>query len=151
MPFSFFGYTFTLYPLSADQTNLPSPSNHSKPLHRFGNGPFCGFKAPTAIVGKKGVYIFMVDGEVKYVGRCLDDFEKRISREYGHIYPSDCCLVHGQQTNCHINHELNDAFVSGKRVEIGILPIKDDAIIRQTETDIINQMRQTLPFWNISY
>ena len=84
------------------------------------------------------------------MGRCLDDFEKRISREYGHIYPSDC-HDHGQQTNCHINHELNEAFASGKIVEIGILEFSNNEDIIAIEKAILDLMRRSLPYWNINY
>src|SRR5690606_34594825 len=52
---------------------------------------------------KKGLYAYVVNGELKYIGRCRDNFKKRINQGYGKIHPKNC-FIDGQSTNCHLNH-----------------------------------------------
>ena len=146
----FYGTTFTTYEIQPQQTNLKPKHIPGAPLHRFGNGPFCEFPVPPQVAGKRGLYIFIVDEKVRYAGRCLNDFSKRI-KEYGHIAPSDR-LENGQQTNCHVNAELNKAFVSSSKVEIGICPLSgSDNYIKSAERNLLDKMRLSNPFWNINY
>jgi hypothetical protein len=51
---------------------------------------------------QKGLYVFCLNGELKYIGRSNDPFEKRINQGYGKIAPKNC-YIDGQSTNCHIN------------------------------------------------
>lgn len=53
----------------------------------------------------KGVYAYLVDGELKYIGRCKDSMKKRINQGYGKIHPKNCYLD-GQATNCHLNDKI---------------------------------------------
>ena len=51
----------------------------------------------------KGIYAFVFNKKVKYVGRCRDNFGTRIDKGYGNIDPYNC-YKGGQSTNCHINN-----------------------------------------------
>ncbi|MBO4595203.1 MAG: hypothetical protein J5632_01135 [Bacteroidales bacterium] len=154
---TFQGYTFTLYPLDAKR-NVPVMAIPGKPLHRFGSGPFCEFSLPQGVDKckyKRGLYIFVVNGEVRYLGRCLTTYKQRLS-EYGRILPSDRCKKNGQPTNCHINSELNAAFNAESYVEIGICPldfegVDGDAIIEAAEQIVLDKMRKDNPYWNLRY
>ena len=54
----------------------------------------------------KGLYIWVVNGKVKYLGRCGDNFKKRVNQGYGKINAKNC-FIDGQTTNCHLNSEIN--------------------------------------------
>ena len=147
---SFQGNTFTLFPLTA-KTNVSVKTNSIIPKHRFGSGPFCDFSIPQQISEQRGLYIFVVNGKEVYLGRCLTTFRKRL-REYGHIAPSNCYVKNGQPTNCHINAALNDAFMSGAIVEVGVCPINGkDNLIKKAEQRALDGMRKQNPFWNLNY
>jgi len=91
----------------------------------------------------KGLYTFLVDGQVKYIGRCLDSFGKRINQGYGKIHPKNCYLD-GQSTNCHLN-----ALISRyrDRVTLFVCPLTDDKEIEYLEKILIQKHR---PEWNIA-
>ena len=147
---------FTLYPLKAITTDIKDVhdgyNNHAKhPLHDYGKGAFCEFDAPDGICDKRGIYIFVVDGRVKYLGRCLNTFKKRRSEGYGHISPRNC-YKGGQPTNCHINRELNKAFKTGASVFIGIHEMDDIAAIRELEKKLLKEQERNNPDnWNIQH
>ena len=120
-------------------------------VHRFGHGLFCGFDIPPGIPDRKGLYVFVINGEVLYLGRCLTTFKKRL-KEYGHISPSNCAEKNGQLTNCHVNIELNNAFKSGARVEVGISPMScDEKGIKAAERKALDGMRKINPYWTLKY
>ena len=147
---------FTLYPLTAEETgrkgvHLKYKSQSKHPLHDYGKGPFCEFDAPDEIRDKKGLYIFVVDGRVKYIGRCRDSFEKRISKGYGHISPRNC-YKGGQPTNCHINNKLYEAFEQGSEVFLGVHVMTDVEKICSLEKEILKKQDKTNPDnWNIQH
>ena len=92
--------------------------NNSKniPLHEYGRGPFCQFKIPKEYYGKRGVYIILVDGDIKYVGEC-EDLGVRFNRGYSHISPRNC-YVGGQPTNCRINSLILETYKRGSQIEL---------------------------------
>ena len=102
-------------------------------------------------MGKRGLYIFVIGGKVRYLGRCLDDYSIRM-KEYGHISPSDC-YAKGRPTNCHVNQELNKAFNAEVKVEFGICPMaSDDDSIKAAEKALLNKMKASpQSYWNMSY
>ena len=55
-------------------------SFYKKFLNSHGDKLFCNFKIMDPVIQEqKGLYISMVNDEVKYFGRCLDNFKKRIN------------------------------------------------------------------------
>ncbi|MBI3009643.1 MAG: GIY-YIG nuclease family protein [Candidatus Omnitrophica bacterium] len=70
------------------------------PLHKYGRGNFCKFGIPAAWKQKEGVYLIVLNGEVKYVGECVDLHQRFY--DYGTISPRKC-FEGGQPTNCKIN------------------------------------------------
>lgn len=153
---SYCGTDFTLHPLEAEKLNRRGVHlNYKKqpelPLNNYGEGPFCEFNAPIDIGDKKGIYIFIVNDEVKYLGRCTNTFRRRISEGYGHISPRNC-FKGGQPTNCHINKELNKAFENGEKVFIGIHFLDDDSSIRELEKKLLKEHQRINPNnWNIQH
>ena len=150
------GVHFKLYPITMEDTGIANvhqkysnSAGHS--LNNYGLGPFCEFDAPPDICDKRGIYIFVVDDDVKYIGRCLDTFGKRISKGYGHISPRNC-YKGGQPTNCHINRELNNAFEKGESIFIGIHSMDDISAIRELEKKLLKEQERINPDnWNIQH
>ncbi len=75
-------------------------------LNKYGDSPFCDFRINNKYLNDKGLYCFQVNRVIKYVGRCSDNFKKRINQGYGNIHPKNC-FIDGQATNCHINTLVN--------------------------------------------
>jgi excinuclease UvrABC nuclease subunit len=82
---------------------------------------------------KKGVYLFVVDGQVKYVGETKKGLKKRL---YGYTNPGP-----SQLTNIRVNSELKNVLSGGKKAEIWFLEIK------HWETELIERFR---PEWNLA-
>lgn len=74
-------------------------------LNCYGDNNFCYFKLESHLMDK-GLYAWVVNNEIKYIGRCTDNFKKRVNQGYGKISPKNC-FIDGQATNCHINSEIN--------------------------------------------
>ena len=74
-------------------------------LNKYGDNTFCHFKLNSHL-NDKGLYIWVVNGKVKYLGRCSDNFKKRVNQGYGKINAKNC-FVDGQATNCHLNSKIN--------------------------------------------
>jgi len=111
-------------------------------LNEYGDNIFCDFYiAKTISNSTKGIYSFVIDKTIKYIGRSHDPFEKRLNQGYGHISPKNC-YRDGQSTNCHINSLIarNHAFVS-----FYVCSINDDLEIDRLEKVLINSYK---PEWN---
>lgn len=147
----FHGVSFTTYTLKPEATSILPPIIPGKTPHFYGNGPFCQFSPLSQVIGKRGLYVFVVDDKVHYLGRCLDDYGIRM-REYGHITSSDC-YNNGRPTNCHVNQELNNAFTADKKVAFGIYPmVDDDESIKTAEKTLLKKMKSSpQTYWNLSY
>lgn len=85
------------------------------PLHDHGDGSFCTFQID-AESGLVGVYLLVVNGQVRYVGECVD-LRNRFNAGYGNISPRNC-FVGGQSTNCKINRRILDVARSGDQVDL---------------------------------
>jgi hypothetical protein len=109
------------------------------PLLPNGAGPYCMFSVadlPTA----SGVYVFFVDGMMRYVGRAAD--LRRRFYQYGHISPKNCYL-HGRSTNIRLNKHVREALRAGYEVEIFYHETSDYSVLEES-------MIATLqPLWNV--
>lgn len=74
-------------------------------LNNYGDLSFCKFVIDKSL-SDNGIYAWVLDNEIKYVGRCTDNFRNRINQGYGNISPKNC-FKDGQATNCHLNSEIN--------------------------------------------
>lgn len=114
-------------------------------LNSYGDLEYCTFEiADSWALNQRGVYLYSVDSEVKYVGRCKDSMKKRINQGYGKIHPKNCYLD-GQATNCRINAlicEVKD------RVSLWLLPLFDADEIDSYEKSLLNALDLT---WNIQH
>lgn len=93
--------------------------NYRSFLNKYGDSIFCEFKISNNLKDK-GIYCFIVDNQIKYIGRCTDNLKKRINQGYGKIHPENC-FIDGQATNCHINALINSA----AEVSFGIYTMND--------------------------
>jgi len=113
-------------------------------LNKYGDSTFCRFAiTDDRYLSKKGLYVYTVDRELRYIGRCKDTFRKRINFGYGQIHPKNCFLD-GQATNCHLNGLIAQCT---KTIALWIHPMTNDEEIEDTEIRMINLYN---PLWNIA-
>lgn len=94
------------------------------------------------LLDKKGLYVFLVDGEIAYIGKTTATFKQRFDQNYGRIYPRNCFLD-GQSTNCRLNHLVAE---HADGVAIYLCAFTDDAEIDRLEDALIDKYQ---PVWNI--
>jgi len=92
--------------------------------HRFGDGPFAKLVMPR-LPNQPGVYLWEVEGTVKYVGKTTGSLAKRLgSNGYATIGTYKTFARQpgrkngGQHTNCRINSLANAALDEGQRIVI---------------------------------
>lgn len=155
------GYTFCLHNIYYDpqnglNINLAGRLNPARTLHRFGQGPFCDFKIKDHLT-EKGLYCFVVNGNVKYIGKVTgkSTFGKRFNSGYGHISPYNTYAAQpghsgGRLTNCHVNSNVNREICQGSTILVGFLPMNNstDVAISNLEKQLINCFN---PDWNIQF
>jgi hypothetical protein len=90
--------------------------------NKYGAGPFCKFKVSGAL-GVAGVYLFVVEGAVRYVGECAN-LARRFNMGYGNISPRNC-FKGGQETNCRVNHLVYNTVKAGKQVSLWFFRTRD--------------------------
>ena len=79
---------------------------YKKFLNPYGDGTFSRFRLTDPVIRQaKGLYAYVTDGTVVYIGRCRDSMSKRIDLGYGKIHPKNC-YIDGQATNCHLNGRI---------------------------------------------
>lgn len=122
---------------------------HHNPFYRaflnpYGDATFCTFQIDDAIIrNKKGLYAYVIDDTIRYLGRCRDSFGKRINQGYGHIHPKNC-YRDGQATNCHLN-----ALIARYQTHVTfhVFPMTDNEEISRLEKALIQTYA---PDWNIA-
>jgi len=116
-------------------------------LNKYGERDFCEFLiSDESVHNKKGLYLYTVDDEIKYIGRCRDNFKNRINNGYGHISPKKCFLD-GNSTNCHLNNLINNKNKS-KKIKFYICELDQDEAIINHEKYLILKSR---PEWNMQF
>ena len=109
------------------------------PLNRYGPGPFRNF----ILAGRyrvSGVYMLMVDGEVRYVGECAN-LSARFNAGYGNISPK-ICFKGGQETNCRLNNLVYTAAKAGGRISLYFFQTTEYKSVEALLRTILN------PAWN---
>jgi len=119
-----------------------SEANQSD-VHKHGWGPFCKFSISREWEGLTGVYIYLVDGEPKYVGEA-ENLRKRVNRGYGNISPRNC-FKGGQRTNCRINNKIFEAARKGKEIELYFCATNER---KRMEKELIHRIK---PEWNSEF
>jgi len=119
-------------------------SFYKKFLNDCGDLEYCRFYIDSREWGtKKGIYVFTYDDEKKYVGRCLNSFEKRFNSGYGCISPKNC-FKDGQKTNCHLN---NLVLTNKDGLRLFVYEMTDTEEIKLLERNLIRVLN---PEWNIA-
>src|SRR5690606_1500743 len=60
-------------------------------LNPYGDLSYSQFSIQDSnVLNLKGLYAYVVNQELVYIGRCLDTFKKRINYGYGKIAPKNC-------------------------------------------------------------
>lgn len=141
----------------ADYLNLPlgeflfdlkinNNNDYKLYLNKFGDKHYCDFKLDSNLLQSKGIYCFIVNERIIYIGRSKKTFEERIN-EYGKITPYNC-LIDGQNTNCKINSKINDL----QNVNIGLYQMNNcsNNEIEKIEKKIIKYLKINLGYelWN---
>ena len=116
--------------------------NYLSFLNNYGDKYFCEFKIQDHLTDK-GIYCFIKDDKIKYIGRCTDNFKKRINQGYGKIHPKNC-FVDGQATNCHLNSLINSA--DNVKLGVCLMTYKSMEEIKELEKLILTSNRFE---WNI--
>lgn len=101
------------------------------------------FIEDTTIKKSKGIYLYCIDGQLKYIGRCRDSFGKRINHGYGKIHPKNC-YIDGQSTNCHLNSLIT---ANKENIRFYISKLENVSEILELEALLIKHYK---PDWNIS-
>lgn len=115
-------------------------------LNKYGDKTYCNFKIIDELFGnKKGIYIYYIDSDLKYIGRSLDPFYKRINHSgYGKIHPKNC-YIDGQSTNCHLNYLITQI---KDKIKFAVLTLNKDDEIKTMEKELIYQYK---PEWNLQF
>jgi hypothetical protein len=111
-------------------------------LNKHGDGNFCHFSINEHL-NDRGIYCFAVNDQIKYIGRCKDNFKKRINDGYGKIHPKNCFLD-GQSTNCHLNSLIN----KHENVEFGILSMNNKSASEISDLEKMILANETFE-WNV--
>lgn len=109
-------------------------------LHKYGRGPFCRFRIAND-QNEAGVYIFAIDGTIKYAGECLD-LSRRINTGYGNISPRNC-FEGGQSTNCRLNNLVLQKIKEGNIINLYFYATGNR---KKVEADLL---RKYQPVWNL--
>ena len=81
------------------------------------NTEFCCFSIKAQNIGNVScVYLWIVDGEIIYIGE-TKTLKTRFNSGYGSISPRKC-FVGGQSTNCKMNHAVLELYRKGKTVDL---------------------------------
>ena len=136
----YFDYNLSDFLLELKEKNN---SDYKLFLNAYGDLKYCRFKIlGNDLINSKGIYMYKVNNKIVYIGRCLDNFERRINNGYANISPKNCYLD-GQSTNCRINNLINK---NRYNIKLYISKLDNDEIIKKLELKLIKEYK---PEWNI--
>ncbi|TET10381.1 MAG: hypothetical protein E3J83_00540 [Candidatus Atribacteria bacterium] len=114
-------------------------------LNKYGDTTYCQFKIEDELYcNKKGLYIYYIESDLKYIGRSLDPFKKRINYGYGKIHPKNC-YIDGQATNCHLNSLITHV---KDKIKFAMFPLDNTDEIKIIEKELIYNYK---PEWNLQF
>lgn len=113
-------------------------------LNRYGDETYNRFSVQDSDwLDRKGLYCYVLDEVVVYVGQSRDCFGKRINQGYGNISPKNCYLD-GQATNCHVNSLVTRHQATLKLI---LSEVKNLVMMDDLEKKLIKIWQ---PLWNIA-
>lgn len=114
-------------------------------LNSYGDEIYVEFKLlDKSISNSKGLYLYFINDDIKYIGKTTDTIKKRINDGYGKIHPKNCYLD-GQSTNCHINSLIARNNINDIKFYFLELNNSDNETIGRLEEDLIKEYS---PEWN---
>ena len=126
-----------------NKLKLSGDQYFKKFLNRYGDMNYCIFQiTQPEILSMKGLYLYLLNDDLKYVGRARDSYKNRINQGYGKIHPKNCYLD-GQATNCRLNALIGE---SQKSIRFFVCPLSNDAEILEYERELIDAYH---PPWNL--
>lgn len=90
-----------------------------------------------------GLYTFVLDANIVYIGKTTDSIGRRINYGYGNISPKNCYLD-GQATNCHLNALITKYW---ENISFYFHQEENHKEIHRMERELIGQIQ---PIWNIA-
>ena len=113
-------------------------------LNKYGDSKYCNYTI-SKFKNDKGIYCYIVDDQIVYVGRSKKTFAERF-KDYGKITPYNC-LIDGQVTNCNINSKVNNL----EKLKAGFYIMNDssDKEIESLEKRVINSLKGNGGLWNV--
>ena len=113
-------------------------------LNKYGDRAYCHFEIKDKFyLNKKGLYIYYINSDIKYIGRCLNTFKNRVNHQgYGKIHPKNC-YIDGQATNCHLNYLITQI---KDKIKFAVLILNNENEIKTLEKEFIAFYR---PEWNL--
>ena len=146
-------YTFCVHEIEILETDIDMTKhtnwNPKRTRNDYGNELFCKFRigSRNRHLLEKGLYCFIVNDNLKYVGKTDSSYGERINRGYGQISPRSC-YEKGNSTDCDINHRINEEIAAGNEVFIGFYMMNEEpSAIRALEKELIdvNKLKEK---WN---
>jgi hypothetical protein len=153
-------YAFCMHEIDVldKDIDISDKLDKSRKLNEYGEGPFCIFRINDHLKDK-GLYCYIVNGELKYIGETCKTYEDRINNGYGRIYARNCYKSEiiggeqhsgGQSTNCRINSLINEELHNGNDILIGFYEMNNssDAEIKLLESILIDKYDLVRLGWN---
>lgn len=121
------GYKFnfiTTLDVERDNNGIKTFKPASKEnLNKYGEGPFCYIKIGNEFKSVSGVYLWVIDKKIIYVGQAIN-FKNRFKMGYASICERNC-QTDGQSTNCKMNNLVYNYYKDGKTIDIYFMETPD--------------------------
>jgi len=132
--------------INEDKTKLPPKNDRNKfirdTLRENVEIHFCTFD-DLNMPKSEGVYLFVVDNIVKYIGRAANLKDRFSKQNYRKIYYKNC-QKKGQSTNCKINWHIFKEHQNGKKIYVYFYKTSNSAYIT-VEKDLLKSIETD---WN---
>ena len=113
-------------------------------LNKYGDKTYSKFRIQEKNrYTSKGLYVYCLNNETKYIGSATKTFKDRVNDGYGNISAKNC-YKDGQSTNCHINWLVSPVF---DEIEFKVCPL-DELNNDEIEKLEKNLIRNYNPPWN---
>jgi hypothetical protein len=96
------------------------------------------FKIQETSLDKKGLYLWVFNKEIKYVGIASANYARTLKNEYGNLKGYQC-TINGNVSRCKLNSSVQTALNQGQEVEYWISPMSDPDLEK-----IYNDNQETL-------